>query len=83
MQTLADYIEEKKDVIDTLIKTGELSTTLVFRYEIHQYFNRLPDNLGRMDRYENTAAYFKIGDRAVRKALAIMNKKVNPIKLER
>ena len=83
MQTLADYITEKKCVIDTLIKTGELSSTLVFRYEIHLFYNRLPDNLGKMDKYEKTADYFKIGDRAVRKALAVMAKKVNPTVLER
>lgn len=80
---MADYITEKKDVIDTLIKTGELSSTLVFRYEIYLFYNRLPDSLGKMDKYETTASYFKIGDRAVRKALSVMTKKVNPTLLER
>ena len=76
MQILGEFITNNKSTIDKLIKVGEISSTLVYRFEIWSYFNRLSADIPKMDRYEICAKHFKVTDRNVRKALQIMSKKV-------
>lgn len=74
MQKLAEFIKTNKPFIESLFKAGEISTSLILRYEIHEYFQKLDPTKSKMDRYEDCAERFKVSDKTVRIALKSMRK---------
>jgi len=74
MQALGEFIKDNKNLIESLFKVGEISTTLILKYEMYLFYNSLAVDLPKMQRYSISSEHFNVSEKTIQTALKTMSK---------
>jgi len=75
MATVGEFIEENKNVITVLKKTGHIPMTVLRSFQIYIYFNGLTCK-SKMDKYQQTAEIMGVSIWTVMDCIKDMNKSI-------
>lgn len=73
-KTVYDLIQSNIEVVKEQVKAGIVSTTIISKYEMYNYYLSL--NGKKMDRYQFTADTFKSCDATVRNVVKYMETEI-------
>lgn len=71
---VADFITENIGVFKKLLRLGKISITVINQYDIYIYYNSLPNDLNKMQRYSQTSDIFKLSEKTIRNSIKEMER---------
>ena len=74
MQILGEFIKDNKSTIESLFKVGEISTTLILKYEMYLFYNSLANSMPKMQKYSVASEKFNVSEKTIQTALKTMRK---------